>query len=400
MRKSESTLPVFWTELIAGFLFLFLILWAVFVFNDRVAKMTKPLGYTGFSLETPPTLPPPQPQPTQENALVPPQYPQTIAPQDSSLFLQFSEQMEQIHRLSWKLSAQMDHLMANNAQFLNQLKIQNQAFAPPTFQPNPEMKPPSATGSTEPFNIFAPGLPPTNNQALPMQTLEEILVADSKKLLAEQIQSAKALTSASPQQTEEPSLEPELDVESFIPPPSAPNLAIKSTNFLTEFKKRLTQKGISVQIDTHQSALYIPKAFDFQQGDSKIEPKQKLQFHHLSKILTELLPCYLNTPFSTPRNNQCPTPTRAEKLNAILIEGHAKWAVAGSARFRNNWKLSVKRGVAAYQTLLEKNPQLGSLRNDKNQLLFRVHGYANKTLDKNKSPSRVELRFQFSSPES
>lgn len=174
------------------------------------------------------------------------------------------------------------------------------------------------------------------------------------------------------------------------------------TELINELKERLDEEGVEVSIeDIDQGLLRLPDQILFPRGSAELKQEGLAKVNTLSKVLMEVLPCYL------PENNNyaCKKEMSLHKLEAVFIEGHTdKRPYTGRIGY-DNWNLSSDRSINTYRHMVESSPLLADLINPQNKKILSVSGYAH-TRPENEGESeedlqqnrRIALRFIMATP--
>ncbi|MGV0951410.1 MAG: OmpA/MotB family protein [Azonexus sp.] len=147
---------------------------------------------------------------------------------------------------------------------------------------------------------------------------------------------------------------------------------------LEDMRGRLHVLGIEVSIDTTNGTLKLPAGGIFLTGQAEPTLQGRETIYKLGEVLALTLPCYSNVRTADRPAAGCPKINLYSTLSSVYIEGHTDvvpfGAVAG--RFRDNWDLSAGRAIETFKLLRENQPLLRDLRNQDNDTLLGVSGYA------------------------
>lgn len=178
------------------------------------------------------------------------------------------------------------------------------------------------------------------------------------------------------------------------------------TAILQEVQRQLQDRGVSVIIDVENGVLRLPEKLLFARGEFQLQQAGREAIHHLGGVLNSLLPCYAVGSAQVPAQN-CPQ-SRGGRLEAVFIEGHTDdRPVVGrmSSGIADNWGLSTARAIETYRALTEAQGALGDLKNDSEQRLLGVSGYAEfrpaRLEDSEEARAenrRIDLRFLMATP--
>lgn len=163
------------------------------------------------------------------------------------------------------------------------------------------------------------------------------------------------------------------------------------------------QGRLPVTIDEENGTLQLGDDVLFPQGSADAYPEALPKLRLLADALDAVLPCYAVADGDRP-GDAC-AGKRHGRLEAVYIEGHTDATPIRTARFQNNWDLSAARASQTFMTLVEDDPSLGRLANDRHEKLIGVSGYGeNRPVDDSGTPAamqknrRIELRFIMVSP--
>ena len=145
---------------------------------------------------------------------------------------------------------------------------------------------------------------------------------------------------------------------------------------LEEIRRRLTDSGIDVTVNSEAGTLMLParRLFDIGRADPTAEGRKTIL--QLGSVMSDVLPCY--TEGTRAAGTPCSVSTQASRLNAVYIEGHTDVTpfAAPGARFADNWDLSAGRAIEAFKILRAQYDPLKVLRNKDGDALIGVSGYA------------------------
>lgn len=174
---------------------------------------------------------------------------------------------------------------------------------------------------------------------------------------------------------------------------------------LQGLKRSLKEEGVEVHVDEDKGLLHIPEKVLFASGQADIQANGKMQLATLAQHLAKVLPCYTGK-----RSSSCPemcseSTFHPGRIEAVFVEGHTDNVPISNSRFADNWDLSAKRGIVTYQYLLQVRPELGELKNQDDEALFGVSGYAHtrpvnshQAVTSDPQNRRIDLRFLLASP--
>jgi flagellar motor protein MotB len=163
---------------------------------------------------------------------------------------------------------------------------------------------------------------------------------------------------------------------------------------LTEIKKTLAQKGITVEVSENHSVLRIPnKQLSFKSDEHKIPKRFQKDILEIGSALYSAV---------IKKNRQL-------YLDTIFIEGHTD--NLKTSREMGNWGLSTFRAISIWNFWLtnlpkQKSSGLKSLKNKDNTPLFSMSGYAEtRPISKNQASDlaraknrRIDIRFTIKRP--
>jgi len=170
---------------------------------------------------------------------------------------------------------------------------------------------------------------------------------------------------------------------------------------LSHIQDELEDQGVKVQVDLEHGILRLTEeTIRFRRGNSSLDEQPMRNIEIISRVLSDLLPCYTGTP---PPDLHCSEEIKG-KLEAVFIEGHTdNVPIKGSAY--TNWELSAQRAINTYKYMRQVQPELAVLKNSRGESLFSVAGYADsrpqyphdKTTDDSRN-RRIDMRFIMTPP--
>jgi len=185
------------------------------------------------------------------------------------------------------------------------------------------------------------------------------------------------------------------------PPSQAAEADQARREMLREIAK-LLEGMLPVTIDEENGTLQLGGDILFPKGSATAYPAALPKLRLLGYALGRVLPCYAAPGNETP--SQCAL-AHAGRLDAVYVEGHADASPIHTPRFQSNWDLSAARASETFRRLVEAEPELATLNNDKNEKLIGVSGYAQyrpvddeRTAQAMQRNRRIELRFIMASP--
>jgi chemotaxis protein MotB len=147
---------------------------------------------------------------------------------------------------------------------------------------------------------------------------------------------------------------------------------------LEDMRGRLHVLGIEVSIDPTNGTLKLPAGGIFLTGQAEPTLQGRETIYKLGEVLALTLPCYSNVRTAEHPADGCPEMNLYSTLSSVYIEGHTDVVPFGAAagRFRDNWDLSAGRAIETFKLMRENQPLLRALRNQDNDALLGVSGYA------------------------
>jgi chemotaxis protein MotB len=190
---------------------------------------------------------------------------------------------------------------------------------------------------------------------------------------------------------------------------------------LEDIKNRLEMADIKVEIVPDQGVLRLTeKGIHFESGQTQPRSDHLPRVGELARVLAEVLPCYVakhdyphadgrRAAFCSPEPAQpeayyCEQQEFPARLETLLIEGHTDSEPVSSARrFRDNLELSGMRAAEVLRMLLQCEPGLHELKNERSMELLSVSGYGETRLVDEDEPlseqnRRIDLRFLMELP--
>ncbi|MBF0444669.1 MAG: hypothetical protein HQL68_03705 [Magnetococcales bacterium] len=163
-------------------------------------------------------------------------------------------------------------------------------------------------------------------------------------------------------------------------------------NILLSIQEILTRYDIKSIINQAKNGLTLSNEFDFELGSSSLSDKQSERLARIADALTEILPCYTNSSDSLVME-RCQGRRSPVGLDVILIKGFSVGDNVGTERFKYNWKLANTRAIQALKALVTSRPDLMEFSNRAGDSLFKSMAQMTKTGAKRSR--RIELQFVF-----
>lgn len=174
---------------------------------------------------------------------------------------------------------------------------------------------------------------------------------------------------------------------------------------LQEIRDFLMVEGFRVQVNLEHGILHLPEEILFPSGSATLQPEGERMLKALAQVFSSVLPCYTGRRDS-PRPLYCSKHWHPGRVEAIFIEGHTDNVPVGEkCPFKDNWDLSTARAIRTYKFLTRCNPNLDQLKNQDDEPIFSVSGYAerrpvvpNDTEANRRCNRRIDIRFIMTPP--
>lgn len=219
------------------------------------------------------------------------------------------------------------------------------------------------------FALQIRSAPPGKASGSATHSLTKIAQADALKLEQAKAAAAAASTKIGP-----------------APPPDARAAALLAMG------DYLKARRIDVTVDVANGALRFPNAGLFQ--GTGVSPGGQQTLAALGDAMRQVLPCFAEIGIPKPTN----CPTGVGRIGAVFVEGHSD---TGSPQ---DWAASVAQGSAAFQGLMQAQPELQKLQTAAGgQSIVSVSGYGptrpvqpGDSPDARKANSRLDVRLVLS----
>lgn len=164
---------------------------------------------------------------------------------------------------------------------------------------------------------------------------------------------------------------------------------VTRAELLRYMQEELEREGIKVSIDEQHGILRISEGVLFDVGLADVKPQGQVVIKKLGSVLEVAL------------NSE----QFKGRVETIFIEGHTDNVPISNGIFPSNWELSTKRAINTWLTMSGANPNLTTLKNDKDEIIFSVSGYAdtrpivdNSTEEGRRANRRIDIRFSMTPP--
>lgn len=168
---------------------------------------------------------------------------------------------------------------------------------------------------------------------------------------------------------------------------------------LEELAQGLANRGIDVVLDLEKGVLRLPETLLFASASATLTERGEAALQDLADVMAEVMPCYVAVAETICGN------IKRSIVEAVLIEGHTDNLPIRSPEFRDNWDLSVARGVNTYKALTATDDGLDAMRNGRAEAVLGVSGYetrrpvaSNATAVDRERNRRIDLRFLIAAP--
>ncbi|MBF0447875.1 MAG: hypothetical protein HQL67_06710 [Magnetococcales bacterium] len=162
---------------------------------------------------------------------------------------------------------------------------------------------------------------------------------------------------------------------------------------LKKLDEKMEENRLQAVINLNRGGIQLPKQFDFQHRSSLLSPGQLDYVAKAADALAEILPCYARTTTFV-SSLDCSHNPAGKTLQAINIVGYSTGENVGSARFNYNWQLATARSTQLLKALVTLRPDLLEFRDKSGNSLFKAIAELIKVGDSRSR--RVELQFIFS----
>ena len=176
-------------------------------------------------------------------------------------------------------------------------------------------------------------------------------------------------------------------------------------DLIEKVQKDLVEKGLSkAKGDFRDGVLRLPQDVLFRSGEGELSFEGKVAVDILADVLSKWIPCYVQA--LSRHCNESDINQTSANLSAVFIEGHTDDKPVVNRltvdAYGDNWGLSSARAISAFNSLVKRNSYLGKWKNDDDQKLMSISGYAdnrpvaaNSTPQGNEKNRRIDVRFIF-----
>ncbi|MDX2103788.1 MAG: hypothetical protein EAZ99_08845 [Alphaproteobacteria bacterium] len=181
------------------------------------------------------------------------------------------------------------------------------------------------------------------------------------------------------------------------------NVDVARGDMLERLRQYLAERGVSVEVVWEHGVLRLPEDVLFASGRAELSPEGLTNLAALANGLRAVLPCYAGAAWQPETCGE----TYGGRLEAVLIEGHTDSdPVSPAAWFRSNLGLSAFRAINTLDRIVQVEPVLSQLANDRGEPLFGVGGYGEsrrRVMDERTDADkrlnrRIDLRFLMATP--
>jgi chemotaxis protein MotB len=173
-------------------------------------------------------------------------------------------------------------------------------------------------------------------------------------------------------------------------------------DMLAAVQSLLRERQVEVSLDPENGILRLPESLLFDTAAAVLRPDGERALRELAAVLARTLPCYSRAPAI--QQSDCRI-TPKPLLEAVLIEGHTDDVPISTPAFADNWELASARAINTYQALLDFEPSLAALANDRGEDLLGVSAYeAHRPVSRAPTEEgrrlnrRIDLRFLIAAP--
>jgi chemotaxis protein MotB len=174
------------------------------------------------------------------------------------------------------------------------------------------------------------------------------------------------------------------------------------SDMLAAVLSALHEREVEVALDPANGIVRLPESLLFDTGQAVLRPEGARALRVLATVLARTLPCYSRAPAI--QQSDCPIAPRP-LLEAVLVEGHTDDRPIQTSEFADNWDLASARAINTYKALLDYEPSLAALSNDRGEALLGVSDYEAQrpvslepTQEGRRLNRRIDLRFLIAAP--
>jgi len=184
------------------------------------------------------------------------------------------------------------------------------------------------------------------------------------------------------------------------------DVAARQTYLVQRVSHYLTLYGIAHTSHPKEGVIrFTADSLSFESASHKLSEDQQNKMAMVARVMAGIVPCYASNPNAELVEALHCTQGQIGQLKGIIIEGNTdNLPLRSRPGIQDNLDLSAKRAGTVVRYMLS-NPILGSLRNNKNQVLFSVAGYGDThPLYEHDTPTadsenrRIDIRFVLNTP--